>query len=87
MGSDQLTLATLWSGAESELVTTRPTIALRHDISPFKVCADITIVIALESTLRGQLLPKDAPPPFTSRPRLHFIALPMCGGETGNSNM
>ena len=59
MGSDQLTLATLWSAAESELVTTRPTIALQHAISPFKVCADIAIVIALEAKLRGQLLPKD----------------------------
>ena len=59
MGSDQLTLATLWSGTVSELVTTRHTIALRHAISPFKVCADIAIVIALESKLKAQLLPKD----------------------------
>ena len=54
MGSSQLTLATLWSGAVSEVVTTRNTIALRHAISPFKV-----IVIALESKLKAQLPPKD----------------------------
>ena len=59
MGSGQLTLATLWSGAVSEVVTTRNTIALRHAISPFKVCADIAIVIALESKLKAQLPPKD----------------------------
>ena len=57
MGSAQLTLATLWSGTVSGVVTTRHTIALRHAISPFKVCADIATVIALESKLK--LLPKD----------------------------
>ena len=59
MGSGQLTLATLWSGAESELVTTRHTIALQHDIPPFKVCANTAIVVALASKLKAQLLPKD----------------------------
>ena len=75
MGSDQLTLATLWSAAESELVTTRHTIALRHAILPFKVCTDIAIVIALESKLKAQLLPKDL---HRHLPHVHVCILSLC---------
>ena len=75
MGSGQLTLATLWSGAVGEVVTTRHTIALRHAISPFKVCADIAIVIALESKLKAQLLPKDMHHHF---PHVHACILSLC---------
>ena len=69
------------------MVTTRHTIAPRHAISPSKVCADIAIVIALESKLKAQLPPKDVRCHLFHVHGCNFIALSMFGGKTANYSM